>query len=206
MGDPIVAPAKDAITALALRAKVLNRIACFYKCSATTGLAARQTGWAVLHYADEAVLSPTQFDQTTPARRSLRRKLRQATQAGVSTTLAHHLPLKKMAAIDQDWQGVTGPARGGTMGRFCPEYIAGQKVFRAYHQNQLITFVSFHHTNHQWCLDLMRSTSDAPSGTMHALTVQALQHPKAQKVHEFSLAATPACPDPSSRLMRAFAL
>ncbi|MGJ8627829.1 MAG: phosphatidylglycerol lysyltransferase domain-containing protein [Sulfitobacter sp.] len=206
LGDPISAPAAEAVTALALRAKALSRIACFYKCSVKTGLAARQNGWAVLHYADEAVLNPTRFNLASSTRRTLRRKLRQAEQAGVSTTLAHHLPVKEMAAIDQDWQMVNGPARGGTMGRFCPEYIAEQMVFLAYHQNRLVGFVSFHQTDHQWCLDLMRSTSDAPSGTMHALIVQALQHAKAQKVPALSLAATPACPDPSSRLMRAFAV
>ena len=206
LGDPIGSPIQDAIKALAHHATEQNRIPCLYKCTARTAVAARQVGWSALHCADEAVLTPATFDLAVPARRALRRKLRHAEQAGVTTMHARALPLKDMAAVDKDWQDRSGAARGGTMGRFSAAYVADQLVFLAYQNGRLIAFASFHHSNHQWCLDLMRAAADAPNGTMHALVTRALSDAVERGVPQVSLAATPACPDQSSRLMRAAAM
>ncbi|MGC1496091.1 MAG: phosphatidylglycerol lysyltransferase domain-containing protein [Sulfitobacter sp.] len=205
-GDPIGRVKNSVFKGFAKESRAQNRIACLYKCSARTAVAARALSWNVIHYADDAVLVPNAFDLNIPARRTLRRKIRQAEQAAVKTYHADTLPLRDMAQIDAEWQNRNGPARGGTMGRFSPTYIANQQVFLAYQQRRLIGFVSFHQSNHQWCLDLVRSVSDVADGTMHALVMHAVRQAAQAHIAQISLAATPACPDPTSRLLRAYAV
>ena len=206
LGDPIERVEKDVLKALAQQARDQNRIACLYKCSAKTAVIARASSWKIIHYADDAVLNPSTFDLNTPARRTLRRKIRQAEKVGVTICQRQKLPLCDMAHIDAEWQKCNGPARGGTMGRFSPDYIKEQQVFLAYRNGLLVGFTSFHQTDYQWCLDLVRSRPDAPSGTMHCLIAHALKQAAHTGIPQISLAATPACPDPSSRIMRAFAM
>ncbi len=193
------------LAALRLSATRSNRVACVYKCTARTAVAARRGGWHVTHVADEAVLTPARFDLQTPARRSLRRKLRHAQKSAITivSPSADHLPLHHLTAIDADWLARNGTARTGTMGHFCPEYIADQRVFVAFKDARPVAFVSFHHSARQWCLDLMRSTHDMPDGTMHALICAALVKAHLEGALTLSLAATTACPDPQLAWMRA---
>lgn len=189
--DPLAGALGPLLPALEQQARDQNRFACLYKITARTARTAREAGWTVVRIAQEAVLCPATFSLETPARRGLRRKLRQAAKAGVTIGEAEALPLTEMARIDADWQHRRGGARGGSMGRFCPRYLAGQRVFLAYRDDRLIAFVSFHAATREWCLDLMRSAADAPDGTMQALVHHAIHADAASDIPRLSLAAVP---------------
>lgn len=99
----------------------------------------------MLRIAEEAVLNPMTFSEDGSSRRQLRRKLRQASKAGVEVrAAAPHLPLDQMARVDQAWQHCHGSALGTTMGRFEPVYLSHQQVFLAWKDHEIIGFVSFH--------------------------------------------------------------
>jgi phosphatidylglycerol lysyltransferase len=199
--DPLSSATRDPIATVSAHARDRNLIPALYKCSARTALLARQQGWFVSHIADEAALNPLQFITTTAPFRSLRRKLRAADKAQITISQVTPLPVSDMARIDDLWQRARGGARGGTMGIFAPEYVAHQRVYLAHHKGRLVAFASFHETTREWCLDLMRQDPDAPDGTMHALVHAAIADAATQGIARLSLAAVPACPDPSSTLM-----
>jgi phosphatidylglycerol lysyltransferase len=188
--------------ALRRSARGRNLVPCLYKCDAASAVTALRAGWRALHIADEAVLDPARFSAEVPARRGLRRKLRSAAKAGVRIEAARRLPLAEMARVDAAWQARNGGARGGTMGRYCPAYVAGQLVLLARAGDRLVGFATFHRTRDEWCLDLMRSTGDAPDGAMHMAIVEALALARVAGVRRLSLAAVPACPEPESAWMR----
>lgn len=196
--DPIGKAGPALIALLVKSARDKNLVPCLYKCSARTALEARKYGWYISHIADEAVISPQEFAIAAAPFRRLRRKLRASEKAGVVATQASVHPLQKMARIDEIWQQNRGTARGGTIGTFCPEYLSHQRVFLAHQNGRLIAFASFHQTQREWCLDLMRQTPDAPDGTMHLLVHRAILNAANVDVSRLSLAAVPACPDPSS--------
>ncbi|QFT60145.1 Inner membrane protein YbhN [Sulfitobacter sp. THAF37] len=195
----VVLPGGAPLTGAALndlrrRARGGNRIATLYKCTASEAARARAAGWQVMRIAREALLNPQTFDLDSPARRGLRRKLRQAAKAGVQVQRAEVLPLSEMAALDACWQRRNGRARGGTMGRFCPRYVAGQQVFLAWQGEQLVGFVTFHAGPHDMALDLTRLSAQAPQGTMQSLVAAALAQARAQGLSRLSLAAVPDFP------------
>ncbi|WP_341235294.1 phosphatidylglycerol lysyltransferase domain-containing protein [uncultured Sulfitobacter sp.] len=199
--DPLSSATRDPIATVSSHARDRNLIPALYKCSARTALLARQQGWFVSHIADEATLNPLQFITTTAPFRSLRRKLRAADKAQITISQVTPLPVSDMARVDNRWQQARGGARGGTMGIFAPEYVAHQRVYLAHHKGHLVAFASFHETTREWCLDLMRQDPSAPDGTMHALVHAAIGDAATQGIARLSLAAVPACPDPSSALM-----
>ena len=197
--DPIAGTMQDALNQLRSAAAARNLIPCLYKTTARCVLAARQARWQVLHLADEAVLDPLEYTLAHPARRRLRRKLRQAAQAGITCPSPRTLPVAAMEIIDRAWQKARGPARARTMGQFDPAYLATQHVVLAWQGGQLAGFASFHTSSREWCLDLMRAD---PDGTMQAVLHHAITEAQTVGMPRLSLAAVPACPDPTSALHR----
>ena len=194
--DPVSGPAVTVPIAMAeLRAiaRRRNRVACLYKVSARTAVTARREGWCVLRIAEEAVLAPAWFSTNGRQARQLRRKLRQAETGGVIAKPAvHPLPWTAMARVDASWQAGHDGARGTTMGRFTPAHLMQQQSFLAYADGRLCGFASFHVCDGEWCLDLMRTSADAPPGTMHALIVRAIADAAQRGVPRLSLAAVSA--------------
>ena len=191
MFDPLTGrPGFDPAGLLTL-AKNQNKVACFYKLTGRYATRLRHQGFKILRIADEAVLDPGRFNLEGSQFRQLRRKLNKAKKAGVSVALAQSLPLPEMAKIDGEWQNNNGPARGFSMGRFCPEYLRHQRVYVARQGPDIIAYISFHIGADELCLDLMRSASCAPDGTMHQLIVTALKDAAAEGCPRLSLAALP---------------
>ncbi|APE43275.1 hypothetical protein BOO69_07470 [Sulfitobacter alexandrii] len=182
---------RKALMALHREARARNRVPVLYKCSAREAARVRAAGWHVTRIAREALLDPQRFDLDRPGCRSLRRKLRQAAKAGVEVRPAARLPLARMAALDAEWQHRNGGARGGTMGRFCPDYVAGQRVFLALQGAELVGFATFHAGPRDMALDLMRLAARAPDGTMQALVTAAVTEARARGLTRLSLAAVP---------------
>ncbi|WP_299374718.1 phosphatidylglycerol lysyltransferase domain-containing protein [uncultured Tateyamaria sp.] len=204
--DPVAGNPAAGLDHLNIAARQAGLRACLYKCGPRMAHAARLNGWQVLHIADEAVLPLPDYTTNTPARRTLRRKLRTAAKSGLVLRQGEPLPLAAMARVDAEWQVMKKGARGGSVGRFCPDYVARQWVGCAYRAGRLVAFVTAHRANDEWCLDIMRHSVDAPDGTMHALVDAAIRAARKNGAARFSLAATPACPEPASAIWRWAAL
>ncbi len=190
--DPAEGRVAALLPSLKQSARDSNRLPVLYKCSARIALSARASGFALAHIADEALINPQSFNLAGPAHRQLRRKLRQAAKSDVHITCPSVLPFADMEVIDTAWSARNKGARGFSMGRFERDYLAGHLVYLAHQGSRLIGFVSFHVSAHELCLDLMRSSDDAPSGTMHALICQAIGDASKSGRTKLSLAALPA--------------
>ncbi len=192
--DPIQGTTSTAIASLKTSSKQYNKLYSLYKCTPKVAVCARHHGLRLLHIADEAVLDPSRFSLNTPAYRQLRRKLRHAEKSALKIEHAKSLPLPDMAAIDDAWIAYHGRARGATMGRFSPDYLASQRVYLAWQDGALVGFISLHINANEICLDLMRAHPNAPDGTMHALVHAAITTAANENRTRFSLAALPARP------------
>lgn len=140
----------------------------------------------------EAWLAPAAFTTDGPARRQLRRKLRNAEKAGITVeTLSGPLPWATLEQIDAAWKTGRGDARGATMGKLNRLATARQIILLARHNGRPVAYVSFHATRHERTLDLMRALPRVPDGTMHSLVVQAIRDAAADAIPRLSLAAVP---------------
>ncbi|WP_299736217.1 phosphatidylglycerol lysyltransferase domain-containing protein [uncultured Roseobacter sp.] len=173
-------------------ARSRNLLPVIYKCSARNAAMARKRGWRVVSVAKNAILTPKTFHVEGSKFSGLRRKLRKATNAGVTIEPLRSDHMTALAAIDAAWQARCGGARGGTMGRFCHCYLANQLVLVAEHHGTPVAFISLHQGLEEWALDLMRDDPSAPDGTMYLLVHRAIQMAAAAQVDELSLAAVPA--------------
>ncbi|MEL6449959.1 MAG: phosphatidylglycerol lysyltransferase domain-containing protein [Pseudomonadota bacterium] len=199
-GDAQRSDADATLRDLDRTAQAHGKCAVIYKCNRRLAFAARQAGWQVLHIADDARIPLATYTPDIPARRHLRRKLRAAAKSGITLRTGYIDPA--MQRVDAAWQQAHGAARGGSMGRFCATYVATQWVGCAYHKGQLVAFVTAHRSDRAWTLDIMRHGPEMPDGTMHMLVQTAIRAAHSAGAQTFSLAATPACPDPSHALWR----
>ncbi|MCA1334101.1 phosphatidylglycerol lysyltransferase domain-containing protein [Pseudooceanicola marinus] len=198
--DPLSGGLGPLLPRLSAAARSSNRIPVVYKCSARQALAARKAGWQILHVADDAVIDPGALTLDGAAFRQLRRKLRNAEKAGVTTSCETELPLADLARLDAEWKALHGVARGLSTGRFAPSYVARQRVFGARIDGDLVAYITLHENQNQLCLDLMRHGADLPDGTMHALVTAAARE-AARLGLPLSLAAIPARPGNEGRMM-----
>lgn len=178
------------LRALALSARDCGRGAAVYKAAPPVAAAARRAGWKVVSVAREAWLDPAAFRLEQPACAGLRRKLRHAAKAGVTAQAETADPVE-LQALNTDWVDRHGAERGFSMGRFDPGYLAGQRVYVARIAGLAVGFASFHTTQGQWVLDLLRPQPGAPDGTAHALVAAALADAARAGVPRLSLAAVP---------------
>ncbi|MEP6020983.1 MAG: phosphatidylglycerol lysyltransferase domain-containing protein [Paracoccaceae bacterium] len=200
--DPIRGGMSETLKTLLRLSRTKGRWPLVYKCSAQCALAARAAGWSIIHLADDALIETQTYTLNTPTRRTLRRKLRAVEKEGVQIVSINTISEPEIAQIDADWSERSGPARGGTMGRYDPEYLKCQFALAAKVDGKAVAFVSFFTSQNEWTLDVMRQTQDAPTGVMHALVHQTIEAAKTRGIPTVSLAATPACPDPSSAFWR----
>ena len=171
-------------------ARKSSRRLVLYKCSARVAQMGRGLGLLTLPIASEAVLRAQDFSTDGKACATLRRKLRKAAKAGV--TCQPGAPrLSEMHDIDRAWQVRCGPARGFSVGQFCPDIVRAQASFTAYRDGQSIAFIPCHTSRDRWVLDLMRSDDGCPDGTMQALVVGAISNARDAGVAEFSLCSVP---------------
>lgn len=193
-------PQAETLAALAKAARAENRLPALYKADARLAATARRSGLRPLRIAAEAVIAPHGFDLAKPALASLRRKLRKAAAAGVSVTQGHDPHCPTLARLNALWASRHGGERGFSMGRFCPAYLSGQRLYVAWHAGQPIAFASFHTNKGEWTLDLMRHGETLPDGTMHSLVATAIGDAALRGIPRLSLAAVPDLPPLLSRL------
>jgi phosphatidylglycerol lysyltransferase len=203
--DPIAGPPQQAILALKISAKAQSRLPVLYKASAQNAVVARKMGMKALRIAREAWLDPEVFQLETPARATLRRKLRHARAVGVQVTEMNQNQYLDWARLDQiakDWAELHGGEHGFSMGRYSRSYVLAQRLFIAWDGSRPIAFVTFHSTAREWTLDLMRHGANLPDGTMHLLILSALQAAKTEAIPRLSLASVSELPLPA-RIMAA---
>ncbi len=180
-----------ALAVLERMARVEGRVPMAYKVDARMAAVARTRGYAVVRMAREAVLDPQQFTQGGPDKARLRRKLAHARKAGVVVGAEFLDPIEAEAVVT-DWTAVHGRERGFSMGRWQAEYVAGQRVIAARSAaGVLLAFVSFHASEADWTLDLVRFRPGTPDGTTYAMLACALDLARAEGVVRLSLAAVP---------------
>lgn len=184
----------DATVLKSLRRSSLLRaqIPALYNCRPEIAAFARKAGWHVRRTTIEAVINPTTWMPGGSDKRALRRKLRQADAAGVYITPAGaDLPLPEMTTIAGHWAQARGGEMGATIGRYCPTYVSGQKVFLIWQADLLVGFISFHQGRDGWMLDLIRHDASTPTGAIHKAIAAAIAEAAAQGVTRLSLATVP---------------
>lgn len=192
--DPVTGQAESVIPALKAAARDRMLVPVIYKCSGKLAAAAKKSGWHVLRVADDAVVDLAGFSIDGSRFRQLRRKLRQAEKAGVTTQREEPTTalLDELARIDAHWVAEHGGARGFSMGRYCPDYVGVQQIYVARQDGRAIAFVTLHETTRDLALDLMRYGDDLPDGTMHLLIATAIADAQAEGRARLTLAAMPA--------------
>ncbi len=168
-----------------------NRIPNLYKIHAKDAVRARQAGWTVLQMAREAYVNSTEFSVLGSKKRQLRRMLRKAEQAGITTKLLQDPDWDVMETIHKDWCDSCGSEQGLTMGRFDRHYLSDKILFGAWKNGQLMAFASCVDTKDALSLDIIRRRHDCPPGTMHALIVEMIHAAKEEEIPEVCLAAVP---------------
>lgn len=182
-----------------------KRGALLYKSSAKFAVAARKKGWRVLPVVREAWIDPTTFSTKSPSRRQLRRFIRKACSAGVEVSQGgQNLPYSEMLRVSEHWARDHKGERGFSMGYYDEDYIGCQRVFLARQSGHLIAFLTLHETRTEWAVDLMRSTSGTPCGTMHSLICAAIEAAAESRITVFSLAAVPHEVSAETTLLRKF--
>lgn len=197
--DPICGPDATPVflERLIQHARAREALPALYKIGPRTAALARAARWHIHPMAEECWLAPASFNLMTPARAGLRRKLRHAQHAGISVAChgpygaPAQIPLAEMARIDRLWSHRHGGARGFSMGRFSEAYVAGQRIYLARAEGVVTAFVTFHESESEWTLDLVRQSEGTADGTIHSLIVAAIADAQALGVGRLSLAAVP---------------
>lgn len=173
-------------------ARKRGQIAALYNCSAFTAAVARRSGWHVRRTAMEAIINPMTWSSQGSQRQTLRRKLRQASQNGITIARATGpLPRADMVRIADQWARSHGGEMGLTMGRYCPSYVVDQQIFLIRKDHHLIGFVTFLTGQDGWVLDLVRYLNALPDGAMHAAISTAIAQAKSEGITRLSLASVP---------------
>ena len=199
LGDP-VAP-RSAWPALIAGLKdhagnIGARTPVFYKVGPETAAICRAQGLRTIRIGHEAVLDLATFDLTGSHRRELRRKTRQAAKAGVEI-LRHApgaAPLDALAEVARLWRAAKqGRERSFSTGHFDPVYLARFPIFEAQQAGRTCAFISLWISGDgsEWALDVMRTRSDVPSGTMHTLVTEAALAARAAGARRFNLCMAP---------------
>jgi phosphatidylglycerol lysyltransferase len=97
----------------------------------------------------------------------------------------------QLLPIARAWTLSHGGEFGFSMGRFCPSYVARQRVFLVKCDAQSVGFITFHVTKNDWALDLIRHSENIPDGAIHAAIVTAIEVAKNEGVRQLSLASVP---------------
>ena len=107
--DPVAGSGPAALDHLREAAREETKLPAIYKCSGRLAASARADGWEVLHIADDALVDLEEFTINKSSRRTLRRKLRTASKAGVNIQSNCPLSYTAMAYVDARWQQANGP-------------------------------------------------------------------------------------------------
>ncbi|WP_424929587.1 phosphatidylglycerol lysyltransferase domain-containing protein [Amaricoccus tamworthensis] len=164
-----------------------------YKCTGRFAAELRRAGLTVSRIGEEALLDPRGFDISTPAHRSLRRKLRQAEKAGVTVEPFEpgDIAIDDLLAIDTAWKNAKGAAMGFSQGYCRPDYLARFGGILARIDGKPVAFVTLWKSGdgREVSIDVMRNLPDTPHGTMQSLITAAIEQAGEAGARKFSLCA-----------------
>lgn len=164
----------------------------FYKADSTFAAFLARSGYSISLIGHEAVVRTQSFDLESRPCRELRRKCRQAAKGGLVVAMhpAGTAHCEELKPVSDAWVAAkSGRERGFSMGRFDADYLRNFDILVARTGGRAVGFVSILKSGdgHEWSVDLMRASPDAPPGTMHALIVEAIGAAKAAGAHRLSL-------------------
>lgn len=163
-----------------------------YKADSKIAAQARKLGWAVRRIADDALINPQTWSSDGPKMRQLRRKISQASKAGVQIIQAQDpLPLRDMDRIAKIWAQHHGGELGYSMGRYCPDYVAAQRVYLIWDDANLCGFITVQTRSTSWAIDVIRHVPNMPSGAIHAAYATVIADAKSAGTTTLSLGAVP---------------
>lgn len=165
-----------------------------YHCDNKAAIVLRRNRWHIVHVADRADLDLAKWSLDGAEHRRLRRKLRQAEKAGLTARFldeAEPLQFAQMHRIARRWTARHGGALGVTMGQYDAGYISKQKVVLIELDDRLQGFVTFHHDESTWTLDLIRTEDALPQGAVELAIVTAIAQARQDAVQTVCLANVP---------------
>ena len=144
-----------------------------------------------------ARVSARDFTLDGARRRRLRRSCRHARESGVETAVlpsAAQPILSELKGVSDSWlRQQRGREKRFSLGAFDPAYLSRFPIAVARVKGVVMAFVSVWPSSvkREIEVDLMRSRSDAPTGTMHALLVDVISWAASQGYDSLSLGMSP---------------
>lgn len=166
----------------------------FYKASPVFVALLKREGMQSCRISAEAEIPLSNYSLEGSYRRELRRKFRRTEKAGVTLTVCSpgQFNAAQFSNIAAEWQADRNE-KGFSMGRFDAEYLASHDVIEAKVDNCPVGFVSVWTSGDgtESSIDLMRLSTAAPDGTMHALCHKAALLAQSRGARVLSLCSVP---------------
>ena len=184
------------IDGLEAEAKAAGATLAVYKCAEQDAAFWRGRRYRLSPLGVEGRVDAQSFSLDGAPRRELRRKIRGVAKAGL--TIRRHMPgeapLSALAPVASAWRAdKTGAEQRFSMGCWNEGYLHRRRIVSGWIGGQPVAFLSLltDGEGREWMLDLMRQTSDAPAGTMHALTTDAIGWARNEGADCFNLCMAP---------------
>lgn len=198
-GDPVGPPGETApmVQLFAETAAAASAWPTFYKVVPANIDAYLENNFLVGKVGEIARVPLQDFNLDGARRRRLRRSCKQARQSGIETVVVaqgEHQPISELEIVSNDWlRQQRGREKGFSLGAFDPPYIARFPLAIARVNGVAMAFATAwpSRSKREIEVDLMRSRSDAPAGTMHALLVDLISWAKDEGYDTLSLGMSP---------------
>lgn len=214
MGDPVGAREAwaDLLWTLRDRADRAQGRVLLYEVSPAVLDIAIGMGLTIAKYGEEAVVDLTAFTLDTPRLRSVRKAERAVARHGaafeiISRTAVPSL-LGELRAVSDDWLAAKKQReKCFSLGRFDHDYLMQFDLAVVRVEGRIVAFANLWLTKEgeEASIDLMRHSTDAPSGTMDFLFVNLLRWAQDRGYRRFSLGMAPLAGIEGHRLAPAWA-
>jgi phosphatidylglycerol lysyltransferase len=156
-------------------------------------------GFRLFKLGERALVSTAGFTLSGKRRESLRHSVKQAERAGVSFEVPDH-PLseaqwQELQAVSDAWlQSRHTPEKGFSLGRFDRDYLERSPLALVRQDQEVVAFASLmpgYGSRRQLAVDLMRSLSTAPKGTMDFMFVNLIAYARETGYEYFDMGVAP---------------
>lgn len=158
----------------------------------------RSFGFNKLKIGDEAIVDLENFDLVGPKKKDFRNRIRKIEKLGYKIKLYEEEIsedlLDKLEQVSNQWLEEPGRVeRGFSLGYFDRDYIEKTLILTVEKDQEIVAFLniipSFEES--MVCVDMMRKSSNAPSGVMDYIFVKSILLMKDLKLKKFSLGLAP---------------
>lgn len=199
-GDPVGPPSERSpmVQAFAEAAAAASAWPAFYKVTPGSLEVYLENNFLVGKVGEIARVPAGDFTLDGPRRRRLRRSEKQARESGVTFEMiapgAAGPSLRALEEVSNDWlRHQRGREKGFSLGAFERDYVSRFPIAVAKVNGAVVAFATLWSsaTRRELEVDLMRSRSGAPPGTMHALLVDLIQWARDEGCDSVSLGMSP---------------